>query len=127
MPIEPQKKKVLVVDDEKDLRDAIGTALGYEGFEVRTAVDGVEAFEIAQSLRPDIVLLDIMMPRQNGIETLKAIRGTAWGKTTPVIIMTVLDDMTRVAEALEAGATEYLVKTDIPLGSIVQKVKTRLA
>jgi phosphoserine phosphatase RsbU/P len=67
-----------------------------------------------------------MMPRQDGITTLKAIKKEAWGKNIPVIIMTVLDDMAKVAEAIEAGASEYLVKTDIPLGTIVQKVKDRL-
>ncbi len=119
-------KKVLVVDDEQDLRDAIATALSYEGYDVHTATDGIEAFAAAEEIVPDIILLDILMPRQNGIETLIAIRKESWGKNIPVIIMTVLDDMTKLAEALDAGATEYLVKTDIPLGTIVQKVKDRL-
>jgi two-component system, OmpR family, response regulator MprA len=125
MPKEPLKK-VLVVDDEQDLRDAMATALSYEGYEVKTAIDGVEAYTSARDMRPDLILLDILMPRQNGIEALRAIRKEAWGKDIPVIIMTVLDDMVKLAEALEAGATEYLVKTDIPLGTIVQKVKDRL-
>jgi DNA-binding response OmpR family regulator len=119
-------KKVLVVDDEQDLRDAIATALSYEGFEVRTAADGEEAYFFAKEMVPDIIVLDILMPKKNGIEALKAIRAESWGKQIPVIIMTAFDDMTRLAEALEAGATEYLVKTDIPLGTIVQKVKDRL-
>jgi two-component system, OmpR family, response regulator MprA len=119
-------KKVLVVDDEKDLRDAMTTALSYQGYAVTSAVDGIEAMDEAKRTLPDLILLDIMMPRQDGITTLKAIKKEAWGKNIPVIIMTVLDDMAKVAEAIEAGASEYLVKTDIPLGTIVQKVKDRL-
>jgi two-component system response regulator MprA len=125
MATEPMKK-VLVVDDEKDLRDAISTALTYEGYEVRSASDGLEALSIAEEMHPDMVLLDILMPKLDGIETLRRFRGEEWGKRPPVIIMTVLDDMGKLAEALEAGATEYLVKTDIALGTIVQKVKDRL-
>ncbi len=121
------QKKVLVVDDEKDLRDAMATALSYEGYDVTTAADGLEAFSLAEKIQPDIILLDIMMPLQDGITTLKAIRKEGWGKRTPVLVMTVLDDMNKVAEALEAGATEYLVKTDIALGTIVQKVKDRIS
>ncbi len=122
-----EKKIVLVVDDEKDLRDAIATALSYEGFDVKTAVDGEDAMRVATSTTPDLVLLDILMPKKDGISTLIDIRASEWGKETPVIIMTVLDDMTKIAEAIEAGADEYLVKTNIALGTIVQKVKTRLS
>lgn len=122
-----ETKKVLVVDDEKDLRDAIATALSYEeGIEVRTAADGIEAYAAAEEMKPDMILLDILMPKQDGIETLKAIRKEVWGANTPVMIMTVLDDMGKLAEALEAGATEYIMKSDIDLGTIVQKVKDRL-
>jgi two-component system, OmpR family, response regulator MprA len=122
-----ESKKVLVVEDEKDLRDAIQTALSYEGFEVETAEDGVEGFNKVHEFKPDLVLLDIIMPKQNGIDTLKVLRKETWGKDVPVIIMTVLDDMDKISEALEAGASEYLVKTDISLGTIVEKVKKRLS
>jgi DNA-binding response OmpR family regulator len=122
-----KSKKILIVEDEKDLREAIKTALQYEGFTVETAEDGVEAFTTAHAFRPDLILLDILMPKQNGIETLKSLRKEEWGKDVPVIIMTVLDDMDKLSEALEAGATEYLVKTDMSLSTIVEKVKIRLA
>jgi DNA-binding response OmpR family regulator len=121
-----ETKKVLVVDDEKDLREAIKTALVYEGFIVETAEDGVEAFTKAHEFRPDLILLDILMPKQNGIDTLKSLRKEEWAKDMPVIIMTVLDDMDKLSDALEAGASEYLVKTDISLGTIVSKVKAKL-
>jgi DNA-binding response OmpR family regulator len=121
-----EAKKVLVVDDEKDLREAIKTALSYEGFAVCTATNGEEALTIGEAEKPDLILLDILMPKKSGIEALKELRETAWGKDVPVIVMTVLDDMNKVAEVLEAGGGEYLIKTDVALGTIVQKVKTKL-
>ncbi len=121
-----ETKKVLVVEDEKDLRDALQTALSYEGFEVETAVDGVDGFNKMHEFKPDLVLLDIIMPKRNGIDTLKAVRDEVWGKDIPIIVMTVLDDMDKISEALESGANEYLVKTNISLGTIVGKVKARL-
>lgn len=122
-----EKKTVLVVDDETDLREAIATALEYEGFLVAKAVDGEEALTQAELIKPDLILLDILMPKRDGIAALKDIRETEWGKEIPVIVMTVLDDMGRIAEAIEAGADEYLVKTNIALGALVQKVKQRLS
>ncbi len=121
-----ETKKVLIVDDEKDLRDAIKTALTYEGFIADSAEDGVEGFTKAHEMRPDLILLDILMPKQNGIDMLKSLRKETWGKDIPVIIMTVLDDMGKVSEALDSGASEYLVKTDVSLGGIVEKVKAKL-
>jgi DNA-binding response OmpR family regulator len=121
-----EKKTILVVDDETDLREAIATALEYEGFVVVKAADGEEAVTQAESVKPDLILLDILMPKRDGIVALKDIRGTEWGKEIPVIVMTVLDDMGKIAEAIEAGADEYLVKTNIALGVLVEKVKSRL-
>lgn len=121
-----EKRTVLVVDDEKDLREALTTALSYEGFEVVSGENGEEGVLLAQKHTPDLILLDIMMPKLDGVGALKQIRSTEWGKNIPVIVMTALDDMAKMAEIVDAGGNEYLVKTKISLGSIVQKVKTRL-
>ena len=121
-----EKKTILVADDETDLREAIATALEYEGFVVVKATDGEEAVTQAELVKPDLILLDILMPKRDGIAVLTDIRGTEWGKEIPVIVMTVLDDMGKIAEAIEAGADEYLVKTNIALGALVEKVKSHL-
>lgn len=120
------KKKILVVDDEHDLRDAIATSLAYEDFDVQSAEDGEEGLRMAEEFNPDLILLDIIMPKKDGITMLKELRDTEWGRHMPVIVMTVLDDMGKMAEVIDAGGVEYLVKTKISLGTIVQKVKTRL-
>lgn len=123
--MEEQPKKVLIVDDEKDLRDAMETALTYEGFEVHTAEDGVDGLLKAEALKPDLILLDILMPQKNGIDMLRELRQKEWGQM-PVIIMSLLDDIGKIGEALDAGAQEYIVKAKISLSGIVEKVKSRL-
>lgn len=121
-----EKRTVLVIDDEQDLRDALSTALSYEGFEVFGAVDGEEGLLRAKNHAPDLILLDIMMPKLDGVGMLKQMRATEWGKKIPVIVMTALDDMVKMAEVVDAGGDEYIVKTKISLGDVVQKIKTRL-
>ena len=120
------KKTILVVDDEKDLRDAIATALSYEGFEILTAADGEEGLACALEKQPDLIFLDIMMPKMDGVELLKQLRADSWGKKVPVIVMTAIDSMEKVAEVLEQGGNEYLTKSSITLSAIVQKAKDRL-
>ncbi len=119
-------KKILIVEDEKDIRDAMETTLSYEGYEVHVAGDGIEGYTKAHEVKPDLILLDVLMPRQNGIDMLRSLRKESWGKDIPVIVMTMLDDLERISEAIEAGAQEYLVKSRLSLGGIVEKVKNRL-
>lgn len=119
-------KKILIVDDEKDLRDAMSMALGYEGFETIVAADGKEGLIRALVEKPDLVFLDILMPVMDGIEMLKLLRKDPWGKTVPVIVMTAIDSMDKIAEVIEQGGNEYLPKSRTTLGAIVQKAKERL-
>lgn len=117
------QKTILVIDDEKDLTAAMSTALEDEGFKVLTADDGKEGLAQALEHKPDLILLDILMPEMDGHEVLKRIRADEWGKEAKVVVMTVLDDMDSVAEVLEDGARDYIVKTDIKLEKMVEKVK----
>ncbi len=119
-------KTILIIDDEVDLRNALITALEYEGFGTRTAEDGEKGLEMALSEKPDLILLDIMMPKMDGTEVLKNLRADEWGKNAKVIVMTALDDLEKVAGIIEAGGDEYLVKSDVPLSGIIEKVKTKL-
>lgn len=121
-----ERKTILIVEDEADLRDALSTAFSYEEFNVLTASDGEEGLRTALTKKPDLILLDVMMPKMTGIEVLKNLRTNEWGKQTKIIIMTSLDDLEKVAEAMEAGVDEYVVKTDITLNGIVTKVKEKL-
>ncbi len=120
------KNKILIVEDEIDLRDALVTAFTYEGFLTLVAGDGEEGLSVAEAEAPNLILLDISMPKMNGLTMLKKLRETAWGKDTKVIVMTVLDDLSKVAEVMDAGGDEYVVKTQVTLTEIVQKVKHKL-
>jgi DNA-binding response OmpR family regulator len=119
-------KTILIIEDEKDLQEALHTTLTYEGFEVLTASDGEEGLRVAEESAPDLILLDITMPKLDGIQVLTAMRRTDWGKHMKVIVMTALDDLSKVAEVMDAGGDEYMVKTQVSLSDIVKKVKTRL-
>ncbi len=118
--------KILVVEDEVSLREALTTALGYENFTVITAGDGEEGLATALREHPDVTLLDITMPKMDGLEMLGELRKDAWGATAKVIVMTALDDLEKVAEVMEKGVDEYVVKSSMTLGDIIAKIKTKL-
>ncbi len=85
-------------------------ALEDTGYVIKEAIDGARALAIFEQLQPDIVLLDILMPGMNGIETCARLRALPGGGRTPVLIITVLDDLESVEQAFEAGATDYITK-----------------
>lgn len=117
------KKKVLIVDDDDNLRLALKDKLDMEGFEALEAKDGKEGLDKALENHPDIILLDLLMPVMNGLETLKALREDPWGKDAKVIVLTVLDTSGSVAEAMARGSFTYIVKTDLNADDIVKKIR----
>ena len=126
---EKQKEKqkvVLIIEDEVDLREALATALSYEDLTVLTAENGEIGLAMALREKPNAILLDVMMPKMDGLTVLKNLRADEWGKNAKVIIMTALDDLEKIAEVVEAGGNDYIVKTRITLSAIVEKVKEKL-
>lgn len=121
--MDQEKKKILVVDDEEDLVSALKTSLSYEGFEVFTARDGQEGLEVAFKEKPDLIFLDIIMPNVDGIGFLQRLRKDEWGKEAEVVVMTVLDDVEKMADVVQSGGNEYILKTDVSLKAIVKKAK----
>ncbi|MBB4660826.1 response regulator transcription factor [Conexibacter arvalis] len=100
--------KVMVVDDEPAMRDALELALRLDGFEVELAPDGREAIRRLPLIRPDVVLLDVLMPELDGVEVCRRMR-TA-GDRTPVLMLTARDEVDDRVAGLEAGADDYLAK-----------------
>jgi two-component system OmpR family response regulator len=100
-------RRVLVVDDEPSIRELLALALGYEGWDVRTAQDGAEAVEVTRQFRPDAVLLDVMLPDQSGLEVIGRLRAEAPG--LPVVFVTARDGEDRIA-GLTAGGDDYITK-----------------
>ncbi len=119
-------KKILIVEDEKSLLEALSMKFSGAGFEVTEARDGVQGLELALSKRPDIILLDIVMPRMDGITMLKRLREYDWGKDVPVILLTNLGDSEKIAEVMEYGVYDYLVKAEWKMEELVERVKNRL-
>ncbi len=100
--------KILVVDDEPAVRDALERALRAHGYGVSMAVDGVDGLEHLASDTPDLVVLDILMPRLDGLEACRQIRAS--GDRTPILMLTARDAVGDRVEGLDAGADDYLVK-----------------
>jgi two-component system response regulator MprA len=100
--------KVLVVDDEPAVRESIERVLRHEGFEVDVAADGREAIRRLPTIRPDAVLLDVLMPELDGLEVCRRMRDT--GDRTPVLMLTARDGVDDRVAGLEAGADDYLPK-----------------
>ncbi len=120
-------KKILVVDDDTDLREALDTALKHAGFMSVTAPDGKIGLASALEHKPDLILLDIKMPTMSGHEMLSALRKDAWGKSVPVLLLTNYDDPKNITEGFGLNANDYIIKSNVSLGSIITKVKQYLA
>ncbi len=118
---------ILIVEDDTELREALTTALTYEKFSVLSADNGATGLGLALEKHPDLILLDVIMPHMDGLTVLQKLREDAWGKGAPVIVMTVLDDLEKISQVVTAGGDEYVIKSEITLGSLVAKVKDRLA
>jgi DNA-binding response OmpR family regulator len=120
-------KKVLIVEDETPLRNAVSDILSFEGFDVFQAKNGQEGLDLALKERPDIILLDLMMPIMDGLTMLEKLReDQEYGKKAAVILLTNINDPEKVAMATEAGSYDFLVKSDWNIEDVVVKIKTRL-
>lgn len=119
-------KKILIVEDEKSLRVALADKFTREGFEILTAENGKEGLLSALENKPDIILLDIVMPIMDGMTMTSELRKDPWGKDAHVVFLTNLSDAGRVIESLDRSVTDYLVKSDWKINDIVDMVKGRL-
>jgi len=125
MPQDPLK--ILIVEDEEQTLKALAEKFSREGFRIVSARNGEEGLKVAFQERPDMILLDVLMPRMGGEEMLKELRQQDWGKNTPVIILTNLSSTERVNKVLAQGDyDEFLVKSNWTLADLVKKVKERL-
>ena len=117
--------RILIVDDNETNRDLLITRLGTHGFDLLQASDGEEAIEVTKKSLPDLILLDVMMPKLDGIEATKRIKADTSLPFTPIILVTAKADTKDVIIGLEAGADEYLTKP-VDQTSLVARVKSML-
>jgi len=121
------KKIVLLVDDDPLIIRMYQRKLSQDGYEVMLASNGEEALTRVTKAKPDIILLDLMMPKMNGVQTLKMLKKKSDTEGIPVIILTNLGDRPEDMEkAKQLGALEYLVKSEVSLKELSQKIKTAI-
>lgn len=120
-------KKILIVDDDVAILKSLVYQFKKDGFRVVEAKDGEEGLQVALLEKPDIILLDIMMPKKDGMEMLAELRSQdEWAKDVPVILLTNMSDTDKVSDAVNLGVYDYLVKSDWKLEDVVKTVKGKL-
>jgi len=116
-------KKILFIEDESALQKTVGEILKQEGCEIISALNGEVGLRLVKEKKPDLVILDLVLPKMHGFEVLKKIKENAETKDIPVIILTNLEGVEDIDKAIELGATTYLVKAQYNLKEVVEKIK----
>jgi DNA-binding response OmpR family regulator len=118
--------KIVIAEDEPDIRELIAFTLRFAGHEVITGSNGEEGYELARRERPDLVMLDVRMPKMTGYEACKRIKAEPEIAATPVIFLSAKGQETEIEQGLAAGAEEYLLKPFAP-DQLVERVKVVLS
>ena len=119
-------KKILFIEDAPDFQKEVGEALKLEEFEILAALDGEAGLELIKKEKPDLILLDLILPKKDGFAVLKEMKEDESLKDIPVIVLTNLEGMGDVEKAMSLGATTYLVKANYELDDVVTKIKKTL-
>jgi PleD family two-component response regulator len=120
------KKTILVVDDDRFYGNICKVKLTKEGFNVVVMTNGAWAIKAVAASKPDLILLDLVMPEMDGFETLKALKSDSTSKNIPVIALTNLGQPEDVKKAMSLGAVDYMIKTVITIQKMVEKVRSHL-
>jgi len=119
-------KKILFIEDESSLQKTFGDILEKNNCKIVSALDGEIGLRLSKSEKPDLILLDIILPKVNGLEVLKALKEDGETKDIPVIVLTNLDNIENINKVIELGATSYLVKTEYTIEEVMGKIKKAL-
>lgn len=117
-----EKQKILMIEDDRFLRKIYRDKLTREGFEFVEATNGMEGINKVTAEMPDLVLLDLMLPRKNGFEVLIDMKRNKKTKDVPVIILSNLGQESDIKKGLDLGANDYLIKTEVSISEVVNKV-----
>lgn len=118
--------KILIAEDERDIRDLVAFTLRFAGHEVFAAGNGEEAVDMASKVEPDLILMDVRMPRMTGYEACKVMKADPDLKDIPVVFLSAKGQESEIQQGLDAGAEEYLLKPFAP-DQLTQRVKEILA
>jgi DNA-binding response OmpR family regulator len=119
--------RLLIVEDDQALSDLLADKFRAEGFEVMTAGDGQTGLKQALEWKPDLVLLDIVMPKMDGMTMLHKLRDNDHGKKVQVVLLTNLSDTEKVYDAMSNGVFDYLVKSNWEIDDLVKEVRAKLS
>lgn len=119
-------KKIVFIEDEPLLQKTAGEVLRQEGFDVKSALDGELGLRLVKKFKPDLVLLDLILPKKSGFEVLAELKNDPEVQDIPVIILTNLEGTADIEKALSAGATTYMVKANYDLEEIIARIKSLL-
>jgi len=120
------KKKILLVEDDTALADVYQARLELEGLEVKQVNNGEDALSVALDFKPDLILLDAMMPKISGFDVLDILRNTPETKDIKIIMLTALSQPKDKERAENLGVDDYLVKSQVVIGDVVERVKHHL-
>lgn len=126
MAADEKKIKILLIEDDVFMSDLLTQALGRAQFDVDAAKTGAEGLQKFQAARPSLVLLDLLLPDENGFETLRKIRRCDGGADVKVVVLSNLSRESNIEEAKRLGAAEYMVKVNFSLDEIVAKIRSVL-
>jgi DNA-binding response OmpR family regulator len=125
MTVAKKMIRILIAEDERDIRDLINFTLGFAGYEVITTSNGEEAYQAALSELPDLIVLDVRMPRMTGYEACKLLKEQESTRDIPIIFLSAKGQESEVKTGLEAGAEEYILKPFSP-DQLVERIKAIL-
>lgn len=121
-----KRKKILLVEDDEGLALVYVTRLDVEGFEVKRVPNGEDALAAALEFKPDLILLDVMMPKVSGFDVLDILRNTPETTNIKIIMLTALSQEADRQKAQEMGVDDYLVKSQVVIADVVERVKMQL-
>lgn len=122
-----QKPQILIIEDDPSIIDILQVKFRVEGMQVLTAEDGLVGLKIAQEQQPDLILLDIIMPKMDGLTMLKKLRESGrFGKQVAVVILTNVSDVSRIQEAALHGVYDFLVKANWEPKDLVKLVRSKI-
>jgi DNA-binding response OmpR family regulator len=119
-------KTILFIEDESVLQKTFREIIAQEGYQMISALDGETGLRVAKEKKPDLILLDLILPKIHGFDVLKKLKEENETRDIPVIVLTNLEGLEDVEKALKLGATTYLVKANYSLEEILEKIKKAL-
>lgn len=121
-----KKKMILIVEDDEIILRALYLSLHEEGYSLATATDGESGYSMTERLKPDLVLLDLLLPKKSGFDYLENIKANTKLKDVPVVVLSNLGDDKSIKKAKSLGALDYFVKAETDLSKLAQKIKSIL-